>query len=272
MKLLLAIAGPSPSTHTSTAQAGHCEDQAPDNTPQRVRRPHGNSVIAVGNYVIATPTRAGNFMIADTTRPSGPSASCAASPSSARLSFDATLWNNRIQVGYELQVSGLQGSPVTGSRAQLLESKPHGLAVRMENRVAGLDKSRADAENAVQSAHEEISRAEAQLDAPCPHAAALEEARHVARDLDRQMTEWAAEQEPSPAEPAAGERPTVAEAPGSGLLHPAARAAATLAPPPVSEPRHTAGPAPTNAYAGPVPSPQTANSLRHSGTDLSSRR
>jgi hypothetical protein len=145
------------------------------------------------------------------------------------LSFDATLHNNRIHTGYELQISGLQGSPVTGSRTQLLESKPHGLAVRMENRLTGLDKSRADAETAMQSAHEEIARAEAQLDAPFPHAAALEEARHVARDLDLQMAEWAAEQEQPPTEPAGGESPTVAEALGPAQQHPAARAAVTVA-------------------------------------------
>lgn len=196
------------------------------------------------------------------------------------LTFDATLWNNRLQVGYQLQVSGLQGSPVTGSRAQLLESKPHGLAVRMENRLAGLDKSRADAEDDMRAAHEEITRAERQLDAPFAHAAALEEARHVARDLDRQMAEWAAAQDPSPAEAAAaGEETTVTGAPGPGpAQHPAARAAATLAapaPPPVPEPRPVAGHGHARESLGPlppVPSPQTTESPRRPGIDMSSRR
>ncbi|GJF03858.1 hypothetical protein PSD17_28170 [Pseudonocardia sp. D17] len=156
------------------------------------------------------------------------------------LSFDATVHNNRLHTGYQLQVAGLHGSPVTGSRTQLLESKPHGLTIRMENRLAGLDKSRTDTEDAMQSAHEEIARAEAQLDAPFPHATALEEARRVARDLDRQMAEWAAEQERPPAEPDTGESPTVAEELGPAQQHPAARAAVTVAPRPPSEPQPAA--------------------------------
>ncbi|WP_181392039.1 DEAD/DEAH box helicase family protein [Pseudonocardia dioxanivorans] len=184
------------------------------------------------------------------------------------LSFDATLHNDRLHTGYELQISGLQGSPVTGSRTQLLESKPHGLAVRMENRLASLDKARTDAESAVQCAHEEIARAEAQLDAPFPHAAALEEARHVARDLDRQMAEWAAAQDQTSDSPStAATEPAVPETAGIDQRHPAARASAALMPPSSisRNPRPGAGQLLTSDSSSPlsaIPAPQTACSRR----------
>jgi hypothetical protein len=49
VKLLLAIAGPSLSNTLSTAQAGHCEGQTPDDTPLTAYVvPMGNSVIGMG--------------------------------------------------------------------------------------------------------------------------------------------------------------------------------------------------------------------------------
>jgi hypothetical protein len=61
--------------------------------------------------------------------------------------------------------------PVGGSLRGLLESQPTSLPIRLENRLAALDKNLADARAAVETSRAEIARATAQIDQPFPHRA-----------------------------------------------------------------------------------------------------
>jgi N12 class adenine-specific DNA methylase len=116
------------------------------------------------------------------------------------LRFDAMLWQTKMRTGYELTISEIPYAPVGGSLRSLLDSQPTSLPIRLENRLAALDKNLADARAAIERSHAEIARATAQIDQPFPHREALGDARRRVIDLEHQLSELATGK-PEPEQP-----------------------------------------------------------------------
>ncbi|MCW2902438.1 MAG: helicase, partial [Streptosporangiaceae bacterium] len=165
------------------------------------------------------------------------------------LVFDATIWRTKTLTNYDLVISGIPAALIRGSATELTEAKLSSLPIRMENRIATLDKLLDKARHSLDTWQEEIARAEEQLDRPFPYAAELDEARQRCAELDEQLM-LAATPEPTSASADPAVTTVAPPSPAAGpVTHPAMAAAATIrGPHPASaRPRSAPATAPTSA-------------------------
>jgi hypothetical protein len=95
---------------------------------------------------------------------------------------------------------------------------PAGLVARLENRIGRLEEHKTDALAGVQHARQEITHATESIGPAFPHAAQLTEARNRARQIDGQLQQLAAPQQPGEhADADAAAELTAGSAPGTGL-------------------------------------------------------
>jgi hypothetical protein len=160
------------------------------------------------------------------------------------LVFDATIWRTKDTATYDLVISGIPDTYLSGSVTELTEAKPSSLPIRMENRLDNLDKLLATAHRSIDTWHEEAARAQEQLRRPFPYAAELAAARQRCAELGEQLT-LAAIPETDPA--------SAAEPAGELASHPAMAAAAAS-----RRPLPAAGRSASAPGTGPVPTPVTA--------------
>jgi hypothetical protein len=170
-------------------------------------------------------------------------------PLIARLgghTFDATIWRGHTRE-YELTVTGIPTARLSGTATTLAEAKPASLVVRMENQLDRFERLLADARTSIDTSHDEISRAQAQLTRPFSRTEALAAARQTCAELDQALAELAA---PPPAADASGTGHNAPADPATGReTEPGLAALAVLTPPP----GHTHGRAPSTPTRPPNP-------------------
>jgi len=175
------------------------------------------------------------------------------------LTLSATTTRNHLQHGYAITIDpvvGVPGTTVDGSVAQLAEAKPTGLILRLENRLADLDRSHAQTVASIDQHYDETARALTQADKPFTHADALAQARRKVADLDAALDELVAPPAPPDGHPAADGEPPRTDAAPSVAPHAVsvpdrARAGGAVTAAPPREPRH-----PAAAAAAVLPSPR----------------
>lgn len=112
--------------------------------------------------------------------------------------FDATLWRGADRRAYELTVTGIPDAWVEGTPLSLAGAKPAALAIRLENRLTGLDRLLVSARDTLRCSQNQIARTEIELQRPFAYAHHLAAARETTAELARQLTELAAPTEPAP--------------------------------------------------------------------------
>jgi N12 class adenine-specific DNA methylase len=149
----------------------------------------------------------------------------------------------------------LDGAPGTSTRLSLRdlsEADPAGLVMRLENRLGRLEEHKTRSLTDIEHAHREIAHARAGIGQPFPQAAQLTGARARAREINEQLEQMAAPQQP--AEQAA---PDAAPAPSPGRPEPDNRPGYPQSPGPAQRPHVSSGHAPWRQDR-PAPAPGSA--------------
>jgi hypothetical protein len=171
-------------------------------------------------------------------------------------SFDATI---RPGVDYIVRIVGIPDPGLQGSAIELADSKPAYLAIRMENRLTALERLLEDTQHDVATCHQEITRAEQELERPFAYTQALTDARDLAAALDQQLNSLAAPVEIDTALTTEHNGTGPETSTPAGSAHPALIASAAVGRAPYREP--PAGQTPAGVRASPrdhSPAPERA--------------